>query len=301
LVPKEEIIEICTIKEVTLGVIGVSSHTPRPPEKEAPSSFWIVVESWGNTWMWDNLKITGDIGWIAEAIANNTLIAITNGSYMRELYPHLNSAAFVLECTRGRERLMGLFTEHTMDACSYRGELLGLMAIHLILLAVNECTSGLTGSAQIYLDCLGALNKVKDLPPYRIPTWCSHLDILKNIMVNCSNMPFSRFYSHVRAHQNDRTQYGDLARPAQLNCQMDYHAKKAIWDTGPLNDKVTRRFPLEPVCVFLSKNKLTSNKGNKLRFWVHRKLARSAYHDIIILNVSQFDKVDWEMVHTLLW
>ena len=80
--------------------------------------------------MWDNLKITGDIGWIAEAIANNTLIAITDGSYMRELYPHLNSAAFMLECIKGRGRLMGSFTEHTMDACSYRSELLGLMAIH---------------------------------------------------------------------------------------------------------------------------------------------------------------------------
>jgi hypothetical protein len=89
-VPKEEIGKICTIKNVALGVIGVSSHTPRPPEKEAPSSFRSIVESWGNTWMRDNLKITGDIRWIAEAIADNTLIAITNGSYMRELYPHLN-------------------------------------------------------------------------------------------------------------------------------------------------------------------------------------------------------------------
>ena len=132
--------------------------------------------------MWDNLQITGDIGWIAEAIADNTLLAITNGSYMKELYPHLNSAAFVLECAKGRGWLMGLFTEHTKDACSYRGELLGLMGIHVILLAVNECTPGITGSAQIYSDCLGALNKVKDLPPYCIPTRCSHLDIFSKIL-----------------------------------------------------------------------------------------------------------------------
>jgi hypothetical protein len=272
-VPKEEISKICTVKDITLGVISVSSHTPQPPEKEAPSSFWSIAESWGNTWMWENLQILGDIGWIAEATADNTLLAITNGSYMKELYPHLNSAAFVLECAKGRGRLMGLFTEHTKDACSYRGELLGLMAIHLILLAVNKCTPGITGLAQIYSDCLGALNKVMDLPPYRIPTWCSHSDILKNIMVNCSDTSFSHFYSHVRAHQDDQVQYGDLSHPAQLNCQMDYHAKKAIWDMGPLNNEVTRRFPLEPVCIFLGKNKLTSNKGNKLRFWVHRKLA----------------------------
>jgi hypothetical protein len=127
------------------------------------------------------------------------------------------------------------------------------------------------------------------------------LDILKNIMVNCSNISFSLFYSHVQTHQDDQAQYVDLPRPEQLNCQIDYHAKKAIWDTGQLHDKVTRRFPLEPVCVFLGKNKLTFDNGDELRFWVHWKLARSAYHDMKILDVSQFDKVDLEMVHALLW
>ncbi len=62
------------------------------------------------------------------------------------------------------------------------------MAIHLILKAVNKVSPDLTGSVHILLDCLGALNKVKDLPPYRIPTQCSHSDILKNIMANCSNL-----------------------------------------------------------------------------------------------------------------
>jgi hypothetical protein len=56
---------------------------------------------------------------------------------MKELYPSLNFAAFVFECTKGRGRLMGTFVKHTRDTCSYRGELLGLMAIHLILLTVN--------------------------------------------------------------------------------------------------------------------------------------------------------------------
>jgi hypothetical protein len=82
---------------------------------------------------------------------------------------------------------------------------------------------------------------------------------------------------------------------------MNYHAKKAIWDTGLLNNEVTRRFPLEPVCIILGKNKLTSDKGDMQRFWVHWKLAKLAYHNMKILDASQFDKVDWEMVHTLLW
>ena len=53
-------------------------------------------------------------------------------------------------------------------ANAYRGELLGLMAVHLLLLAVKTVSPGLSGSATIYSDCIGALGRVAKLPPYRI-------------------------------------------------------------------------------------------------------------------------------------
>jgi hypothetical protein len=96
------------------------------------------------------------------------------------------------------------------------------MAIHLILHGVNVVSSGLRESELILSNCLGALNKVKDLPPYRIPTQCSHLDVLKNIMTNCSILSFSQHYSHVKTHQNNGWAYGNLLPNSQLNCQMDY-------------------------------------------------------------------------------
>ena len=57
-------------------------------------------------------------------------------------------------------------------ANAYQGELLGLMAIHLILLSVNKINPTLKGRVEIILDCLGALNRVSYLPPYRIPLRC---------------------------------------------------------------------------------------------------------------------------------
>jgi hypothetical protein len=77
------------------------------------------------------------------------------------------------------------------------------MAIHLILLAINEINPNLAGLAHIFSDCLGTLNKVKDLPPSRVPSSCAHSVILKNILVNCSNLSFKCYYLHVLAHQND--------------------------------------------------------------------------------------------------
>jgi hypothetical protein len=90
-------------------VYAVILHTSPPQEAIEPTSFWSVVKSWGNTWLWDNLKITGNIGWIAAAIWENSLLAITNGSNKKELYPNINFAAFVLECTKGQGHLMGSF------------------------------------------------------------------------------------------------------------------------------------------------------------------------------------------------
>ncbi len=98
---------------------------------------------------------------------------------------------------------MGSFVEQTPNAGSYHGELLGLMAIHLILRSMNEVFKDLRGSVHIYSDCLGALNKVENLPPYRIPTKCSHSNILKNIMVNCSDLTFLQILSHMKAQQDD--------------------------------------------------------------------------------------------------
>jgi hypothetical protein len=195
---------------------------------------------------------------------------------------------------------MGTFVKVIPDADSYQGELLGLMAIHLILCGVHEVSPGLTGSVHILSDCLGALYKVENLPPFRIPTQCSHSDILKNIMVNCSTLSIKRIFSHVKAHQDDGIEYGSLTHNAKLNCQMDYHAKRAIWETTPDPESPIWRFSLEPICVFLGKNKLTSDKGEKLKLWVQPQQARSYFHDANIIYGPQFNTIDWEMVHTTL-
>ncbi len=60
---------------------------------------------------------------------------------------------------QGHRRIVGTFLEALLVANAYRGELLGLIAIHLILLRVNKLHSNLAGSMEIVLDCLRALNE----------------------------------------------------------------------------------------------------------------------------------------------
>ena len=106
---------------------------------------------------------------------------------------------------------------------------MGLMAIHLILLAVNKVWPSLRGRAMIYSDCLGALGRVANLPPHRVPTKCWNSDILKNILVNCTSLSFTLAYSHVKAHQDDHEEFSTLPRPAQINVHCDGMAKNVIW------------------------------------------------------------------------
>ena len=122
--------------------------------------------------MWKSLRILGNDGWLKWAIERRTLVAVTDGSYMREMYPNICLAAFILECREGSGRIVGSFAEASTHANTYRGELMRLMAIHLILKSADQLWSGLCGRAVIFLDCLGALNKVANLSPHKIPARC---------------------------------------------------------------------------------------------------------------------------------
>ena len=106
------------------------------------------------------------------------------------------------------------------------------MAVHLLLLAVNTVSPGLTGRVRVYSDCLGALSWVAELPPYQAPPQCRHSNILKTILVNCGRLTFSRTYYHMEVHQDDRVKWEELSREAQLNAACDSGAKKGDPETG---------------------------------------------------------------------
>ena len=119
------------------------------------------------------MSVSGGTEWIRHSIDDRSLVAVTDyGLYIRELYPNLCSAAFVLECSKGRGRIVGSFSERMDVANVYQGELLGLMTIHLILLSVNKINPMLKGRVEIVSDCLGAMKRVSWFPPYRIPLQC---------------------------------------------------------------------------------------------------------------------------------
>ena len=114
----------------------------------------------------------GDKNWILQSIQDGYIFTVTDGSYMNKDFPDICMAAFLLECQHGCGRIVGSFVAQSSASCVYRGELLRLMAIHLILLTANKVSQDLQGQVIIISDCLGALDRVAHLPKDCVPTRC---------------------------------------------------------------------------------------------------------------------------------
>jgi hypothetical protein len=115
--------------------------------------------------------------------------------------------------------------------------------------------------------------------------------------VNCSNLSFDQYYSHIEAHHDDHGDYLSLTPPLQLNCSMDYLAKKAMWDLQVTQPPSQQAFPLEPICIYASSTKITADMGDYGPFWTHHQLAWERFQSLKILPNQEFDYVDWEMVY----
>ncbi len=89
--------------------LATTVHGNIAPQIPMPHSFVEVLQSWGNTWLWEHMTVHGGVEWLEHAITEGTLVAVTDGSYIHELYPNLCSTAFVLECSSGRGQVCGYF------------------------------------------------------------------------------------------------------------------------------------------------------------------------------------------------
>jgi hypothetical protein len=279
--------ELCSTKTIADEVVSILGWTIEPEEELPPTTFVEVLKRAEGQWMWDDLTVTGDIDWIHRSIEEDTVLAVMDGSYMEDLFPDVCAAAFILECTQGRGTITGSFTEQSEDACAYRGEIMGLMAIQLILACVSKAHQLDRGGVNIHCDCLGALDRVKNIPFSRIPVKCKHSDVLKNVLVNCGHLPFLCKFHHVRAHQDDSRPFHMLDRTAQLNCMMDEKAKEALKRLHRESMRPQLPFPLEPLVIYAGKRKISTDCGDAVRFWTHMQLAKPIFAKRKVLDAAR--------------
>ncbi len=105
-------VDICLVDEIQPGVFRITSTAREAQDTAEPTTFLEVLREWGCSWLWEHMTIVGGMEWIAQAITAGSLVAVTDGSYIWQLYPHLCLAAFVLECSTAEDSSLACSKSH---------------------------------------------------------------------------------------------------------------------------------------------------------------------------------------------
>jgi hypothetical protein len=119
-------------------------------------------------------------------------------------------------------------------------------------------------------------------------------------MLHCSSLSFKRLFSHVSAHRDNHTKWENLFHAEKLNCAANFGAKRVLLNLDAHKLPHQERFPLEAICAWAGKEKMTLDTGHHIQYHAHRQLAREEFDAERVLTTAQFNLVDWQMVHITL-
>ena len=126
----------------------------------------------------------------------------------------------------GKE-VRGSFSEYSTSAGSYRGELLGTLAINTFLLAFEEYYRLHKNETVVFRDNKGAVYTFSKKTK-RVPSGMKHADIQQVKRAVEARMKSKLKHKHVYGHQDERSSRRSLSLEAWLNCICDELAKGAV-------------------------------------------------------------------------
>ncbi len=259
----------CTVRTLDDGSVCLLDHgPPLVTGPSQPDSFFEFLKRWRGEWMWANIVNEGhDLRWVVEALQNGTAIWVTDGSFIKEIAPNISGAGWIVYDTATELKMYGSFAEESPFAGSYRGELLGLLAIHTLCAAIEEFYKIIIASSKICCDNQGALLKSEE-NRRRIPTGASQADIKRSLRNVKAGLVTQFTYEWVESHQDRYKLWNQLTLTQQLNCHCDTLAKRAVRDTLKPIFSVPHQpvLPKESAAVFINNIKQTSDVAKEVRF-----------------------------------
>jgi hypothetical protein len=237
------------------------------------------------------------MSWVAEGMANNSLVWVTDGSYDRKKAINLCGVGWIICCTKTGLRLTSTFWEKTNSASSYRAELLGLCALHLLAWAVVDYYKVGGWSAVLCCDnklafellshhqrCIRPSAKMHRHTPQPQDDQAASQRRLPNV--------------HVYDHMDQYLKWEQLKLTQQLNCVCNTLAKKSITTAiiHGYHDRQSQLLPKEDVALVIWGTKTTGNISPPLRFHASKEGARKylATRKKDKWSNERFNAVDWE-------
>ncbi len=246
---------------------------------EEEKTFWEYLRSLGGDWMWENIHEGGiDVEWIKEAITEGSFLGVTDGSYDTERTKTVSGSGWVICCTKTRRLLRGSFFKILPKAGSYRGELLGLVALHTIVTAVAKFYKVDVSSEKICCNNVSALGQ-SSKSRKRVSSGIKHSDLHHMIRTIKCTVKFCMVYSHMRAHQDRILPWSMLTLEQQLNVICDELAKGAVsrYLSEGVHHLGPKFLPFEKAAVVLDGVKLTTDVGSEVRYRLGKDNAERFY------------------------
>ncbi len=243
--------------------------------------------------MWSGITLRGTFDNVLASVRDGIAEWVTDGSFDRKRAPSISSAGWIIFCPTTKSYLRGAFYEVSPDASAYRGELLGLTALHLLALAMKLHYNIDSKMGKIHCDNERALGRAS-FYRRRIPPGSKHGDILR-LLRNIKNVLGHAFtYHHIYGHADRTKRWDRLTLIEKLNCLCDGWAKGARYEgtTAP-RDATTQVLPRERSAVFINGVKQTSDLADVARFELGLIKARRFYVEELGWHDDAFDRVDW--------
>jgi hypothetical protein len=128
----------CSVRKLTSELVYLGQTGPAHVSTEPIThDFLSFLKSWGGEWMWSGITLRGTFDNVLASVRDGIAEWVTNGSFDRKRAPSISSAGWIIFCPTTKSYLRGAFYEVSPDASAYRGELLGLTALHLLALAMK--------------------------------------------------------------------------------------------------------------------------------------------------------------------
>ena len=299
-----------TVSFIDANTINLLGHgPPLTTGPSQPADFWEYLRLLGGEWMWDGIvNEKQDLQWLVKAVKKNTIIGVTDGSYDRDFAPDISGAGWLVSCTNSENILRANFYEQSKSASSYRGELLGLLALHVFLYAICEFHNIKSTKPKICCDNISALRQSSHRKR-RVKTGASQADVLRVLRTIKLKQTLQPIYEHVSAHQDRKKTWWQLTLQEQFNCVCDGLAKAAVarsmMETVPR--KCSYLLPLEKAAIYVDGKKSTSDIAKEVRFCLGEAEARQFYTSArkrkgggLGWTSHRFNKVDWAALNKTL-
>jgi hypothetical protein len=258
--------------------------------------------------MWEKMTgDTADMSWMTTALNNGTIIMAADGSYNKNKSTLISGAGWIIRCLKTGKSIQGSAYEKSTCAGSYRGEMLGLLALYATTAMAHTFFNLHKTSGVIIGDNQGALSqahrKHKRVTPSKKQT-----DIIRAIhsaKYQCLEDKLKKRW--VKSHVDDLKAWRELSIDEQLNTLCNELAKAAAKrgsEDRRLNS--TRLLPYEAAAIVINGGKIADRMAKELEYQIALADAKSLYTTAVMKNdwgintgglgwaPEVFHRVDWK-------